>query len=483
VALCDRQPLRRGSLNRSPESRGLVLLTGATGYVGGRLLRELERAGDRVRCLARRPERLASAHGAQTEVVRGDVLDRSSLGPALGGVETAYYLVHSLEAGPDFAARDLEAARNFGQAARIAGVRKIVYLGGLGTGGPSGGEPLSEHLRSRQETGNALRESAVPVIEFRASVVIGAGSLSFEMIRALVERLPVMVWPRWVTVATQPIGIEDVVAYLLAARDAPFGDNRIYEIGGPDRVSYGDLMREYARQRGLSRTFLRVPVLTPQLSSLWLGLVTPVQARVGRKLIAGVRNPTVVTDDAALRDFPIRPRGVREAVARALAEEASRAARARRSGGLQILEREQTIPASAREVFAFFSDPGNLARLTPPGLRFRIVGPPERQLSAGSRLEYRIRWTFLRLKWVTRITRWEPEVEFEDVQEEGPYRVWIHTHRFEPAAGGVVMRDRVEYELPFGTLGRPAHRVLVRRQLEEIFDFRRRAIEEIFRAR
>lgn len=483
MALRDRQPLRRGRLNRSPESRGFVLLTGATGYVGGRLLHELERAGDRVRCLARRPERLASAHGAQTEIVRGDVLDRSTLTPALAGVETAYYLVHSLEAGADFAARDLEAARNFGQAARIAGVRKIVYLGGLGTRGASGGEPLSEHLRSRQETGNALRESAVPVLEFRASVVIGSGSLSFEMIRALVERLPVMVWPRWVTVATQPIGIDDVVAYLLAARDAPFGESRVYEIGGPDRVSYGDLMREYARQRGLSRTFLPVPVLTPQLSSLWLGLVTPVQARVGRKLIAGVRNPTVVTDDAALRDFPIRPRGVREAVACALAEEASRAARARRSEGLQILEREQTIPASAREVFDFFSDPGNLACLTPPGLRFRLVGPQQRQLSAGSRLEYRIRWTFLRLKWVTRITRWEPDAEFEDVQEEGPYRVWIHTHRFEPAAGAVVMRDRVEYELPFGALGRPAHRILVRRQLEEIFDFRRRAIEEIFPAR
>jgi ligand-binding SRPBCC domain-containing protein len=174
---------------------------------------------------------------------------------------------------------------------------------------------------------------------------------------------------------------------------------------------------------------------------------------------------------------------VREAVARALAEEASRAARARRTRDVQTLERDQTIPASPREVFGFFSDPGNLARLTPPGLRFRIVGPPERQLSAGSRLEYRIRWTFLRLKWVTRITRWEPDAEFEDVQEEGPYRVWIHTHRFEPAARGVVMRDRVEYELPFGTLGRPAHRFLVRRQLEEIFDFRRRAIEEIFPSR
>jgi uncharacterized protein YbjT (DUF2867 family)/ligand-binding SRPBCC domain-containing protein len=449
--------------------------------VGGRLLRELERAGDRVRCLVRRPERLAAGDGGRTEVVRGDVLDRSSLAPALAGVETAYYLVHSLEAGADFAARDLEAARNFGQAARIAGVRKIVYLGGLGTPGASGAAPLSEHLRSRQETGNALRESAVPVVEFRASVVLGAGSLSFEMIRALVERLPVLVWPRWVTVATQPIGVEDVVAYLLAARDAPLGESRIYEIGGPDRVSYGDLMREYARQRGLSRTFISVPVLTPKLSSLWLGLVTPVHARVGRKLIEGVRNPTVVTDGAALRDFPVRPRGVREAVARALAEEASRAAKARRSAGLQVLERAQTIPASPRQVFAFFSNPGNLARLTPPGLRFRIVGPSERELAAGSRLEYRVRWTFLRLTWVTRITRWEPEAEFEDVQEEGPYRVWIHTHRFEPAGGGVVMRDRVEYELPLGALGRPVHRLLVRRQLEAIFDFRRRAIEEIFR--
>lgn len=418
--------------------------------------------------------------GERTEVVRGDVLDRASLAPALRGMETAYYLVHSLEAGDDFAARDREAASNFGEEAKGAGVRKIVYLGALGNPAGAGAEPLSEHLESRQETGDALRAAGVPVVELRASVVLGAGSLSFEMIRALVERLPIMVWPRWVTVPTQPIGIEDVVAYLLAALDVPFGESRIYEIGGPDRVSYGDLMKEYARQRGLRRTFVPVPVLTPKLSSLWLGLVTPVQARVGRKLIEGVRNPTVVTDATALTDFPIRPRGVRDAVARALAEETSRSAKARRSAGVRVLEREQRIGASPREVFSFFADPANLARLTPPGLRFRLVAPSSGELAAGSRLEYRIRWTFLRLAWVTRITRWTPDSEFEDVQEEGPYRVWIHTHRFEERDGGVEMRDRVEYELPFGPLGRLAHRLLVRRQLEAIFDFRRRAIEELF---
>jgi ligand-binding SRPBCC domain-containing protein len=357
-----------------------------------------------------------------------------------------------------------------------------VYLVGLGS---AGGGPLSEHLRSRQETGEALRAGGVPVVEFRASVVLGAGSLSFEMIRALVERLPVMVWPRWVTVKTQPIGIDDVVAYLVAALalDIPAGESQIYEIGSPDRVSYGDLMREYARQRGLRRAFVSVPVLTPNLSSLWLRLVTPLHARVGRKLIEGVRNPTVVSDGSALADFAIRPLGIREAMARALAEKASRTAKSRRSLRTQVLEREQEIPAAAREVFAFFSDPGNLARLTPPGLRFRIMGPPPGALGAGTRLEYRIQWMFLRLRWVTRITRWSPDAEFEDVQEEGPYRIWIHTHRFEEKDGFVLMRDRVEYELPFGPLGRFAHRLLVRRQLETIFDFRRRAIEEIFPGR
>jgi uncharacterized protein YbjT (DUF2867 family)/ligand-binding SRPBCC domain-containing protein len=425
--------------------------------------------------MVRRPEDLAGRTAPATRVVRGDAFDPASLETALRGARTAYYLIHSLKSGEDFAERDREAARNFGAAAKKADVERIVYLGGLGS---SGSGELSEHLRSRRETGDVLRASGVPLVEFRASIVIGAGSSSFEMIRALVERLPVMVCPRWVAVRTQPIGIDDLVAYLRGALDLPRGAGPVYEIGGPDRVSYGDLMREYARQRGLARWLIPVPFLTPRLSSLWLALVTPAYAQVGRQLIEGLRNPTLVTDTSALRDFAIRPEGIEPAIARAIAEEVRRQARKR--GPRHVLERTQSIPASRRDVFDFFSDPGNLARLTPPGLNFRIFGPPPNRLEAGSRLEYRIRWSMVRLRWVTRITRWVPDSEFEDVQEEGPYRVWIHTHRFDGDGDRVTMKDRVEYALPLGPAGRLVHRLAVRRQLETIFDFRRKAIEEIF---
>ena len=298
---------------------GLILLTGATGYVGGRLLRALAERGHRVRCLARRPESLASRIPAGTEVVAGDCLRRETLDPVLAGVHTAYYLVHSMAAGAAFEEQDRLAARNFGEAARAAGVRKIVYLGGLGEAGAG----LSAHLRSRQETGDVLRNaSGVPVVELRASIVLGSGSLSFELIRSLVERLPAMICPRWVETKAQPIAIEDLVAYLLAALDLDPGPGRTVEIGGADQVTYGDLMREYARQRGLKRWLIPVPVLTPRLSSLWLGLVTPVYARVGRKLIEGVSNPTVVRDDTARRLFPaIVPMGLSRAIERALANE------------------------------------------------------------------------------------------------------------------------------------------------------------------
>ncbi len=301
-----------------------VLLTGATGYVGGRLLAELERRGVALRCFLRRPESLRGRAAPSTELAAGDALDAQAVARALGAVDAAYYLIHSM-GGEDFAARDREAARIFGTAAREAGVKRIVYLGGLGEN--AGG--LSEHLRSRQETGEILRESGVPVVEFRASIVLGSGSLSFEMIRALVERLPVMICPRWVAVEAQPIAVEDVIAYLVAALDLPAGTECVYEIGGPDRVTYGDLMREYARQRGLKRLLVPVPLLTPRLSSLWLGLVTPLYARVGRKLVDSMRNPTVVRDPAALLVFPVKPRGVREAIARALVNEDGAFARTR----------------------------------------------------------------------------------------------------------------------------------------------------------
>jgi uncharacterized protein YbjT (DUF2867 family) len=308
----------------------LVVLTGATGYVGGRLLRRLERRGEFVRCVARRPAELSSAVGPSTEVVRGDVFEPESLDAALRGCDSAYYLIHSMGADADFERVDRLAATNFAEAAVRAGVRRIVYLGGLGEPGPE----LSKHLRSRQDTGQVLREIHPQVIEFRASIVIGSGSLSFEMIRALVERLPIMICPRWVRVQAQPIAVEDLLEYLLAALDLPEGPSQIFEIGGPEPASYGEIMKEYARQRGLRRWMIPVPLLTPYLSGLWLGLVTPLYARVGRKLIDSLRNPTLVSSPLATQTFSIRCRSLSEAIARALVHEDADIAETRWSDAL-----------------------------------------------------------------------------------------------------------------------------------------------------
>lgn len=307
-----------------------MLLTGATGYVGGRLLPLLVAEGWRVRCVARQPENLLPRVPEGVEVVRGDVLDAESLRPEMAGVQAAYHLVHSMGATGDFQEQDRRAAENFGAAAKAAGVQRIIYLGGLGEDGPE----LSAHLQSRHEVGERLRASGVPVIEFRASIIIGSGSLSFELIRALVERLPVMVMPRWVRVKAQPIAIGDVLAYLFAAMTTDARTSVTFEIGGPDRVSYNDLMSEYARQRGLRRWMIPVPLLTPRLSSLWLGLVTPLFARVGRKLIDSIRHPTVVRDKAAEKAFAIRPIGARAAIERALRNEDSHMAQSRWSDAM-----------------------------------------------------------------------------------------------------------------------------------------------------
>lgn len=301
----------------SDRAQPLVLLTGATGYVGGRLLRALQSRGVRLRCLVRQPERLQEHVSASTEIVAGDVLDEATLTAAMRGVDAAYYLVHSMGLTGSFEEADRTAARNFGRAANSAGVERIIYLGGLG----SKYEELSPHLRSRQEVGQILRESGVPVLEFRASIVIGYGSLSFEMIRSLVERLPIMITPKWVTVPAQPISIDDLLEYLMQALRIPVSEYRVFEIGGADQVSYGDIMSVYARQRGLRRWIIRVPVLTPYVSSLWLKLVTPLYARIGRKLIASIEHPTVVQDDAAHSVFDVTPLGIEAAVHQALASE------------------------------------------------------------------------------------------------------------------------------------------------------------------
>ena len=292
------------------------MLTGGTGYVGGRLIPLLERQPVELRCLARTPDKLRPLLKESTQVVRGDVLDASSLDAALQGVDTVYYLVHLMSGSKDFEREDRQAATNFARAAMTASVRRIIYLGGLGD---DADPKLSPHLRSRHEVGQILRESGVETIEFRASLVIGTGSLSFDLIKSLTDRLPVMLCPRWLTTPTQPIAVDDVLAYLLAAKDLPPGASRTFEIGCPDVTTYGGMIREYARQKGLRRWLISVPVLTPYLSSLWLALVTPAAFVVGRHLIEGLKNPTVVKDRSALDVFPIRPMGIREAIQKALA--------------------------------------------------------------------------------------------------------------------------------------------------------------------
>ena len=310
--------------------KSLILLTGASGYIGGRLLPSLEKQGYRVRCVARRPEILKRKAGPSTEVVAGDVLDRPSLDSALRGVAVAYYMVHSMSSTGSFEETDRQAARNFSEAAKAAGVRGIIYVGGLG----GDDEKLSTHLRSRHEVGDILRRSGLPVLEFRASAVIGSGSASFELVRSLVERLPIMVTPKWVKGKAQPIAIDDLLDYLMEALRIPLSKYRMYEIGGVDQVSYADLMRVYGRQRGIEPLIIPVPVLTPWLSSLWLGLVTPLYARIGRAIIESIVHVTVVRDDAALTIFSVRPMGVEEAVRRALANEETHFAATRWSDAL-----------------------------------------------------------------------------------------------------------------------------------------------------
>jgi uncharacterized protein YbjT (DUF2867 family) len=361
----------------------MILVTGATGYVGGRLVAALERQGLPVRCLARHPEHLRARVAATTEIVAGDVLQPATLAAALAGVDVAYYLIHSMGSAGAFEASDRTGAENFGTAARAAGVRRIVYLGGLG----DADDALSAHLRSRHEVGDVLRASGVPVVELRASIVIGSGSLSFEMVRALVERLPVMVTPRWVAVRAQPIGIGDLLRYLIAARDLAVEGNPVFEIGGADQVSYGELMAEYARQRGLRRWMIPVPVLTPHLSSLWLGLVTPLYARVGRKLIDSIQHETVVRDDTAARVFGIEPTGMREAIAAALRNEDAEFATTRWSDALSA-----GGPATEWENVRFGS------RLVDSRV-VRVRVPPEQAFAPIRRIGGRTGWYFADWLW------------------------------------------------------------------------------------
>ena len=297
--------------------RRRVLVAGATGYIGRRLVAELVAQGHHVRCVARRPSKLdAEAWRAQVEVVTGDLLDCRSLAAAVRDVDAAYYLVHSIGAEPDWQSRDGAAAENFRDAAADAGLEQIVYLGGLGddTAGA-----LSAHLTSRHEVGRLLGAGPVPLTELRAAVVIGSGSTSFEMLRHLVEVLPVMTTPRWVETRVQPIAVGDVLVYLIGVLNNPAAYGRVFEIGGQDVVTYHEMMNLYAQVAGLrKRVIVPVPVLSPRLSSLWVGLVTPIPADLARPLIDSLVNEVVVHDHAIDEVLPHHPLGCRQAIELAL---------------------------------------------------------------------------------------------------------------------------------------------------------------------
>ncbi|MGW3071283.1 SDR family oxidoreductase [Kitasatospora sp. NPDC001132] len=287
------------------------LVTGASGYIGGRLVPELLARGHRVRCLVRNPARLRDQPWrADVDIAPGDVSRPETLAAAFEGVDVAYYLVHSLGTGPAFEATDRAAARAFGAAAAAAGVTRMVYLGGLVPAGVPEAD-LSPHLRSRAEVGRILRGSGVPTAELRAAVIIGSGSASFEMLRHLTERLPVMVTPRWVSTRIQPIAVRDVLRYLAGAAGLPPGVNRTFDIGGPDVLTYAQMMHRYARLAGLRRRLIvPVPVLTPRLSSHWVGLVTPVPNSIARPLVESLRHEVVCGEHDIARWVPDPPEGL-----------------------------------------------------------------------------------------------------------------------------------------------------------------------------
>ncbi len=372
---------------------GEILVTGATGYVGGRLAPRLVEAGYSVRVLVRDARKLRDAGWANdVRVFEGDVLRPKTLGPALEGVEAAYYLIHSMTSGGDFASKDVQAATNFGEAARDAGVEHIVYLGGLGD--PEA--DLSPHLRSRKETGEALRRSGVAVTELQAGIIIGPGSISFEIVRYLAERVPVMICPRWVRSKGQPIAIGDVVEYLAAAVGEEGCKGKIVGIGGPDVLTYAEMMKTYARVRSLRRLMINVPVLTPQLSSYWVHWVTPIPASYARPLVEGLRNDVLVRSNAAKELFPnIEPEAYETSVRGALEELEPRSFEGltdaivrqtkapgtskRLSRGMIVEVRQREVEAECEDLYRAFIGLGG-SQGWPCDLAWRIRGLLDRML-------------------------------------------------------------------------------------------------------
>lgn len=342
-----------------------ILVTGASGYVGRQLAEKLSQAGHEVTCMMRKRSTASLPSGTYTRIIEADALRAETLADALTNIDVAYYLIHSMSHKEEgFDQRDREAAYNFAVAAKKAGVRRVIYLGGLAAAGAN----VSLHLKSRHNTGAVLRKYGPPLLEFRAGIIVGNGSLSFEIIRCLTERLPVMICPRWVVTRTQPIGIEDVLAYLVAALKIGGCVEKPIEIGGATVETYRNMMLGYARQRGLNRCLFRVPVLTPRLSSYWLDLVTPFPPAVSRPLIEGLRSESICTSALASELFPeIRPISYEAAVSKALGRSVSSLPllplgapvhRTIRAEGIICDLRQTIVDASPDRVFAVLENLG-----------------------------------------------------------------------------------------------------------------------------
>jgi uncharacterized protein YbjT (DUF2867 family) len=458
-----------------------VLVTGATGYIGGRLVPRLLARGHQVRCVARDPDRLTGRDWPGVEIVRGDLADASVLPAVLDGIDVAYYLVHSMAEGGAFRERDRRMAQAFAHAAGQARVGRIIYLGGLGR--PE--EVHSRHLISRHEVGRTLAEAGVPVVEFRAAVIVGSGSASFEMIRHLAERLPMMVTPRWIDTHCQPISVRDVLDYLLRTLDHEDALG-IYEIGGRDVLSYREMILHYAHLRGLRRVIVALPVPRPSLSSRFVDLVTPIPYRIAQPLIQSLQTEVVVRDDRALREFEVRPMGYDEAVQRAMARLAADDVETTWASSLASVNRDQhetqklsahegmllerhrsRVEASPERVFEVICGlggddgwPAGNALWQLRGLLDRACGGVgmrrgrrhPRELRAGDPLDF----------WRVEVIE-SPHLLRLRAEMKLPGRAWL---QFEvlPDAGGAVVEQTALYE-PRGILGylywygvRPFHR-------------------------
>lgn len=351
-------------------SNRLILVTGATGYVGGRLVPRLLEAGYRVRCMAREPERLRGRLWPGAELVQGDALDPESLYQALHGVSDAFYLIHSMAAGEEFFERDLRASAAFRDVAAQCMVSRIIYLGGLAQLTAA----LSPHLKSRIETGEVLRAGPVQVTELRASIIVGSGSVSFELIRYLCERLPVMIAPQWLNTVCQPIGIRAVLQYLIACLETPESVGKIIEVGGPDVLSYREMMLAYSAERGLRRRIFIFPGLTPRISSFWLGMVTPIPKAIARQLIEGLRNESICHDHSALALFPdIHPLHYRESVALALERLQSDRVETSWSGALSSSPVDIAPGVTLKDEEGMFREERRLIVNADPGRVFAVV--------------------------------------------------------------------------------------------------------------